>query len=489
MVGAWASAALVLLVTVVSCGKLTGVVKPNAAPQTTLFVQGPVDTVNHVVQLFWYGTDPAGRVVGYEVRMLNPEAPADTAWRFTTLTDSVVTVLSPQGAVSPVFEVRAIDDDGLRDPTPARQLFNFRNTPPLVRLTLKPGVRDTTFASVTVGWSISDPDGDASKVVYRVWLDGQEANPELTTGTTFTMPSERFKVGGVYTSGPRTLYVQGIDDGGMAGPRDSVTWQVRRPVSGARARLLIVDDVPASNAVGTRIDSLYEYTAARYLTPDQYTVLKLERNQPFASAKDIEQTFKLFEAVVWYRGNEVSVASVLREHRAGIGPYLEAGGRFYIDGLYLFEGTNASGALDEQFARDYLECDGLRRTFVSVTAFTDSTLGFGNVNGAAFFSTMYADSLIERQLAVQAGQAGGFRVFRPRRISDIALVAAPGAITPAAAESLVVGVSVPQPSGGRAIVLCVPVGTSVASITAPPVAVLNSRFLAKAYEQMGLATP
>lgn len=468
-----------------SCGSLTGSLTPNTAPETIVFVSGPVDTVNHIVHLHWFGSTPHGYVSGYELRLINPEAPDDSLWQFTSRTDSVFTVYTPNGSTSPVFEVRAINSEGVRDPSPARQLFLFSNLPPTVRLVTKPGTRDTTFASVTVGWSVLDIDGDALKVRYLVWLNGHEATPEMTTERSFTMPSDRFLIGGQYTSGPRTLYVRGIDDGGMAGPIDSVVWQVKKPVAGTRARLLIVDDVPRTSAANGLIDTLYTNTANRNIAFDSYTVLRLDFNQPFLSAKDVEQTFKLFETVIWYRGNLTSVSTTLRDYQDGVGPYLEAGGRFYLDGLYLFSGLNAPGALREEFAQKYLNCDGFLKCFQTVQGgFTDSTIGWGNVNGSVFSSTMFADVSRQQQLGAATGEAGGLRVFRVRDNSQVALKAPPGALTPTRPDSLVVGVSVAQPSGGRAVILGIPMGTSL-----PANASTGPRFLAKVFAQLGLTGP
>ena len=165
-------------------------------------------------------------------------------------------------STNPTFSVRAIDDAGVRDPAPPVQRFEFRNLPPITRLTTKPLTTDTTFASVSVVWTGTDPDGDAAKLHYLVWLDGRQATPELTTANALTMPTDRF--GAFPTTGPlattRKLYVRAIDDGGMAGPIDSCQWFVRRPVTGTRARLLLVDDVPRTNAANTRFDTLYSNT-------------------------------------------------------------------------------------------------------------------------------------------------------------------------------------------------------------------------------------
>ena len=126
-------------------------------------------------------------------------------------------MLAPSGYTNPVFSVRAIDNAGARDPNPPRQTFEFSNQAPMVKLVLKPLPTDTTFASVTVTWTSTDIDGDVAKLIYLVWLDGNEATPEVTTDQAFTMPTARFLIDGALTSGPRKLFVRAIDDGGMPG--------------------------------------------------------------------------------------------------------------------------------------------------------------------------------------------------------------------------------------------------------------------------------
>src|SRR5439155_13745860 len=141
--------------------------------------------------------------------------------------------------------------------------------------------------SVTLAWNVSDPDGDATKIQYQVWLDGRDATPDVTTGRSYTVPSERFQVAGAYASGFRTVFLRAIDDGGMAGAVASVRWYVRQPAANAHARLLIVDDMPAYNQSCSpnfsnfRIDAPYANTAARNLPASQYSVLQLLFHRPF----------------------------------------------------------------------------------------------------------------------------------------------------------------------------------------------------------------
>ncbi|MEO5987424.1 MAG: hypothetical protein ABIU54_08350 [Candidatus Eisenbacteria bacterium] len=465
------------------CGA-KGTLRPDLAPETTLFVNGAVDTVNHVVKLYWFGTDVDGTVSGYELRFLNPVAPADTNWVFTTRTDSVFTVPSPSGFAAPVFEVRSVDNAGQRDPSPARQDFSFSNQPPSVALTLKPGVNDTTFASVTVSWNANDPDGDGNLMQFRLWLDGNEANPEITSARTFTMPTAQFRVAGALTSAYRKLYVQAIDDGGRGGNVDSVRWFVRKPTTGDRARLLIVDDVPTTNTSNARFDSLFTNNALRNIPPGEFSILRMQTNQPFKSAKDVEQTFKLFEAVMWYRANEITFSTILNNYQAGIGAYLDGGGKMYLEGLYLIAGLNGTGPLNEDFVPRYLNCDGMLKTFAITGSFSDSTIGWGNLNGSRFRSTVMADSSRQQGFASRTGEASGLRTFRVRDNDKVLLWALPGQLTPANPDSLPVGVIGDVAGGGRMILTTVPISTTI-----PPATGTAPRLLAKVLQLLGVLGP
>ena len=482
------------------CGfthKLTGALHANQPPHTVLFVSGDVDTVNHVVHLYWFGTDVDGAVTGFEWQMKNPAAPADTAWHYTTKTDSVFVVQTPSGFTDPVFSVRAIDNAGARDPNPPRQHFKFSNQAPTVKLVQKPLPTDTTFASVTVTWSAADVDGDVAKLTYLVWLNGNEASPEITTNTSLTMPTARFLVNGDITTGPRKLFVRAIDDGGRAGPADSVTWTVRRAVAGPRARLLIVDDVPRSNAANLRFDTLYSNSVARVgLTTDQYTILRLDTTQPFKSAADFEQTFKLFETVVWYRGNEITLSTLLQTGEPGIGNYLDAGGKFYVDGLYMVAGVNANGPFDEDFVRAHFNSRGMVGMFTNTTTFADTSIGFGNTGTSVFLphvdvhGTIARDSIYVRQVfVVRAGEAGGLRQFAYNDRTQVVLWGAPGTLTPDIGDSTAVGIRVPQANGGLAIMVCMPPGGAVPPVGAGNVAGSAARFVTNIYRSLGLDLP
>ncbi len=468
---------------------LKGKLAPNLPPETSVFVSGDLDTVSHTVHLFWSGPDPDGDLKGFQWRFFNSQRPADTTWKSTTRQDSVFVVWDTTGYERPTFQVRSVDNLDAVDPTPATQAFQFSNRAPTVQLTVKPVLTDSTFASVTVTWQASDLDGDPDALQFRVWLDGAESTPRFVTGRTYTVPSADFGTPGTYASRYRKLYIQAIDDGGRAGNVDSTTWFVRAPTAGTRARLLIVDDVPASNAANTRIDTLYSNTAARNLAADEYSILRIRTSQPFRSAADVAQTFGLFDAVVWYRGNEFGFSTVLNSYQQGVRDYLAAGGQFYIDGLYLVAGRNATGFFDESFAKDVLGVTSFATNFS--TAINDSSIGFGNATSVFYtgpFDGAPTDSVRQQTLPTRAFESGGTRWFLGMDPANVLLWGRAGALSPPNTQTAAVGLSVPQPGGGRCVFLTIPLGTSTLfpgspSFNAAP------RVLATIFGQLGLTSP
>jgi hypothetical protein len=460
---------------------------PDLPPETTVFVSGDIDTVNHVVHLYWFGTDPDGDVVGFEVRFLNPAAPADTQWVPTTRTDSVFTVQAPSGFTRPVFQARAIDDDGLRDPTPASQEFQFRNEPPAVSIDVNnaPVFSDSTIGTATLSWVGSDIDGDVGALRFRVWLNGNEAASKVVTGTTYTLLTEDFLESGELRSGYRKVFVQPIDDGGRAGEPDSVEWYVRAPVT-VRPRLLIIDDVPSNDGNNELVDTLYANTAERNL-PGRYDVLRLQYNRAFRSALDLEQTCKLYDVVIWYRGPQLTFSTVMRDYQDGLSAYLEQGGTLFLEGLHLIEGEgiNSTGALRPEFLRDHLGSDGLYRAFIPGQPDSSSSWGIGN-NDTLRVRAPCADSM--RYNGIFDG-VRGFIVRDP----SYALVVAPGrfptgTLNPAHPFDIPVAVSVPQPSGGgRAIAVSFPVARGNRTFVAGG-STNTARVMAGFFRELGLVS-
>lgn len=476
------------------CARAKSVLRPGVAPETSVFVQfDPLQgnhDINHLVHLYWSGTDPDGDVVAFDWRFVYPgEIPDTVLWHHTVNSDSTFAVYTPTGYSTPTFEVRAIDNSGLVDLSPASQVFAFTNQAPTLTLTPR-RLTDTTFASVTLRWSAFDPDGDNGKMRFRVWLNGaaNAANPLITDKQVFTIPTGAFLEGGHLLSGARTAFVQPIDDGGQLGALQSTRWYVRSPVPGGdHGRLLLIEDL-GRNGSPFEYDSLYTNTASRNLGPNEYSILRLYTTQPFLSPEDMEQTFKLFDAVIWYRGPQAGaggVSSVIQSNQDAIARYVDGGGRFMLESPEAIDGHGAPGTLSTDFLVKYLACDSLH--FAPKPGESDSTAGM-TINGgkylqASAFQEIPGDTVLTmRSTIIQDGLRG----FAVRDTHDVLLWARKGNLSYKNAIDIPIGISVPrdraQPRSGRVVVVTYPLRAAW-SVQWPGV----PRVLAKIFKQMGLA--
>lgn len=418
------------MATLVGCSA-KGALTPNAEPETNVFVQFDATdtldhTVNHEVHLYWFGSDVDGFVTAYDIRFVDPGGPADPPWTRTPESDSLFTVQVPTGAATPTFQVRAVDNDGAVDASPAQQQFSLENAAPILVLLDPPRSTDTTFATQSVAWSAIDPDGDASRIVYRVWLDGNEANPHVMMDRFFTFPSADFLRNGHYTAGPRTVFVQAFDAGGRASNLQSATWVTRTPLADStrlRGRLLLIDNVPTTNSANNPTDNVYNQAVIRNLAIGESAVLRLQTNRPFRSSADLLQSLSLYDAVVWYRGNDdfdSARDTLLVRHSDAVADYIRAGGRLYFEAMDMIAG-GIPGILSQDFLRTVLDCDSLHR-FVEQGELREA---WGASNSTVLRSPpyVYNDSL--RATAILRDMRG----FAPKDTHNVVLRARPNSLT------------------------------------------------------------
>ncbi len=206
-----------------------------------------------------------------------------------------------------VFEVRAIDDDGARDPDPARTVFPIKNSPP--ELTLSPFVQppDTTFNIFSFGWTADDPEGaanlerieigfndstsftalppDVDFVTFVASVDRGNSNQTTTSARVYTGLSfapTNLSVPGLRLNGDNILYVRAVDatDTTSALRRYPATeddvWYVRKPAS----RILFVNDYRKSTA-STVIP--YHLDLLRTFLPAGMTIDAWNLSEPYAT--------------------------------------------------------------------------------------------------------------------------------------------------------------------------------------------------------------
>ena len=136
----------------------------NLPPDTQLSIEKinltGENRLNSSVYLTWFGTDKDGYVTGYEYSINEAD------WFYTESRDSTFKFpIEPGEDTTDIeFFIRAIDNDGNLDQTPAHLTIPLRNSAPEVSFIEESFPTDTAFSVVTFRWKFSDPDGDQTVV-------------------------------------------------------------------------------------------------------------------------------------------------------------------------------------------------------------------------------------------------------------------------------------------------------------------------------------
>jgi len=171
-----------------SCSKeYTGDYAENQAPETYFLsdtiIRSGDNRFQSVIQVNWSGTDPDGYVQGYELSL------DGNTWTYTSSQDSTMTLSLPSSSDTFDFAlfIRAIDNDGLRDASPAELIYPVKNSNPTVRFIVPAGSPTRSFPAVKYFWEGSDPDGNGSLDHYElIWNDTTQTPLSLSTSFTET---------------------------------------------------------------------------------------------------------------------------------------------------------------------------------------------------------------------------------------------------------------------------------------------------------------
>jgi len=212
--------AVALLLAAAGCStdtELGGVRVPNARPDTRITGQPPtLLEAGFAVQFHWTASDPDSRIKGFEWKIsdngtdgisardtltVDPLTGAEiNPWRFTVATDSTFVVLAdlpnfpgddegrPRSFRSHSLFVRAVDEKGAVDPTPAFISFTSTTIAPQGNVSFPSmgGIRAARVPpTVNIGWSGTDEDfdlGTPTRVRY-LWRSAVTSD-----GTVITIP-------------------------------------------------------------------------------------------------------------------------------------------------------------------------------------------------------------------------------------------------------------------------------------------------------------
>ena len=247
----------------------------NMAPQTELSVRdtslvdnlGANDRFSSTIFVSWTGDDSDGFVASFDVRFFDEsENPGpEELWTETTSTDSLVLLPIPRGFndANVTFQVRATDNEGLKDPTPATTVFPIQNAPPDLRLGSFDLPPDTTFGLISIAWVATDPEGPENLARIEIALndsvnfvaldpaidyitlvaDVDRNDPAQTVAEARVFEGRGFAgtdvfVPGLLLDNDNTLYLRAVDQTDTTSATVSFSWFVKK----SQSDILVVND-------------------------------------------------------------------------------------------------------------------------------------------------------------------------------------------------------------------------------------------------------
>lgn len=253
---------LVSLLWITACDTgLQGDFKENRPPKTFFTISEinlpEGERLVSQISISWWGDDPDGYVVGFEF-VIGDTTGAE--WVYTTSSDSTFVLPIPQGEMDANvrFTIRAIDNEGARDPEPPSLVFPIRNSPPEIAFARFQTPPDTTYRVASFGWNVSDPDGDANlnRVEIAIndttqWfavpvennfvtlrIDDTGPSPDAAVLFGRALSSSGITLPGVVTDAENTVFVRAFDNAEAVSRVISHTWYVKQQ----RSRILFLHD-------------------------------------------------------------------------------------------------------------------------------------------------------------------------------------------------------------------------------------------------------
>lgn len=269
-----------------------------------------LDTTPSKQIIHWWGDDPDGVVEGYYYQW-NYEASE------TFTTEEYDTFYVPIRSAYDEFtlQVRAVDDQGLRDPTPAVLTFPVFNSPPEIGFRLgsnpravgTPNVTHHTFPTRSFYWDAQDPDG--RETITAIWY----AVDDTTEWTELPGDADQITLRDL-TPGNHKFFVKAMDVSGAmsnvavfpdtSDPAVPNYWEVKEP----KGDILLVNDFAQDQNTLT-VQSFYTDILDDLVGEDGYSVWQIgsdlipvinPQNAFPYSPIDVEANFSYFSKVLWF---------------------------------------------------------------------------------------------------------------------------------------------------------------------------------------------
>ena len=285
-------------------------------------------------ELSWWGDDPDGDVVGYYYRWST-----DSDWIYTEEEGGTFFVPIRTELDIFSFEIKAVDNDGNEDTSPAKVVVPIKNSPPQIsfRYLSNPQKADIngdtsfTFPTRTFVWDLYDQDGNETitDIFYTLndtcdtcWqrLDGDMSSITLTD----------------LDAGLYTLYLKCQDIAGAESERiqfpdstnadEAQVWKVK-PIVGD---VLIVDDFPLDGNNNTL--AWFSSMMDTVLSEGDYSFWEIGDELPF-SATDVSANLNYFKHIVWFTAynNTAAANDTYSSAEASLVNFIMGGGNLFIN--------------------------------------------------------------------------------------------------------------------------------------------------------------
>jgi hypothetical protein len=298
------------------------------------------------VDAYWWGTSEKGFITGYEVSVDSMKT-----WVYTTKTDSSILLLIPFGndtADLPIF-VRAIDNLGQKDLTPASLIYPVRNSAPTILLTNIAGKKPTkSFPAVHFYWAANDADGLQDLNGFEVYLNDTNTTKynlsnsilDITimsdnsfSDSCFVFAGTKTKaldarIYGIKYNAWNVFYIKAVDRAGLKSKFVFDSIFIKKPVS----KTLFINAYLTSrntpqNFISTRTSSFLTSFDTLYLNNFSTTLSTYTEQSPDVLTQ--ARVFSFFDKIIWI-SDEGATSNTLALAQQSTNQFFENGGRMFM---------------------------------------------------------------------------------------------------------------------------------------------------------------
>ena len=300
-------------------------------------------------ELHWWGEDADGEIIGYYYKWN-----VDSAWSYTTNESGLfyVPIRSDLDVFS--FEIKAVDNDSLIDPTPATIVLPIRNSKPTIdfRFRSNPSIDEIrgdtsfTFPTRTFVWDVQDQDGveTITDIFYALddtcsicWVQLSAAAFSSITLSNLEPGNHTFYVKARDIAGAESEIIQFPDPNNTSEPD---YWKVM-PIQG---NVLLVDDFDQDNQNVAQY--WYRSILDTVVGYNNYSIWETHRALPYSSV-DINATLNYFDHVIWY--SAYTGTETYFDASASFLNYINNGGNLFLNVSELKDTTFVFFPLDSTF--------------------------------------------------------------------------------------------------------------------------------------------